>query len=128
VPNYNICKTCGTIFETERGYRDFCDSCRVPYKKPEVLPKPQLKYKPRKCKFCGAVIKQPKKAQRVCDECRTPAKRKSNAERFRAIQQRVAEAQRKAQPQKPALTIEEVNRMALSMGLTYGQFMAKYGG
>lgn len=87
MPNYNCCRACGDIFETERGFADYCP------------------------------------------DCNTSAKRRRNAQRFRAIQQRVADAKRGRTPQRSGLTLSDAICLSnLTRGrMSYGVIMDRYG-
>lgn len=83
----------------------------------------------KRCRSCGALIRESKPYQRVCIDCANPTKRRRNAERFREIQQRVANAKHKATPQHSGLTLSDAMRLSgQTRGrLSYGKIMNRYG-
>lgn len=83
----------------------------------------------KRCSSCGALIYKPKPYQRVCIDCANPTKRQRNAERFREIQQRVANAKRTVTPQHFGLTLSDAVRLSSQTRgrLSYGKVMERYG-
>lgn len=83
----------------------------------------------KRCTSCGAVIPEPKPYQRVCIDCANPTKRQRNAERFREIQQRVANAKHSVKPTHSGLTLSDAVRLSgQTRGrLSYGKVMERYG-
>ena len=84
----------------------------------------------KRCCSCGAIIPEPKPYQRLCTDCSNPTRRQRNAERFREIQQRVADARLKHAP-KPhsGLTLSDAVRLSSQTRgrLSYGKVMERYG-
>lgn len=83
----------------------------------------------KRCSSCGMIIPEPKPYQRLCADCSNPTKRQRNAERFREIQQRVADAKRSVKPAHSGLTLSDAARLSsMTRGrLSYGKIMDRYG-
>ena len=83
----------------------------------------------KRCSSCGMLIREPKPYQRVCIDCANPTKRQRNAEWFREIQQRVANAKRSVKPAHSGLTLSDAVRLSgQTRGrLSYGKIMDRYG-
>lgn len=109
-----ICKQCGKEFERGKGIgnnaRKYCsDKCRRKYWRDSDN---RVKYhipKTCTCAWCGIVFEAEQKRSYCCYECRIASYRgkslrKSNAEK-----------------------IAKINQLARDEGLSYGQYVAKYG-
>ncbi len=99
-----VCLNCGKRFMTESSAQKHCSiECRRIYngKKPEL--------KTIQCAYCGKLYNTLRKCKYCSVECRNRANGK---------------AARK--PQKPAVSIVEIARLARECGLSYGEYVAKY--
>ena len=135
------CKICGKEFEARTANSTMCSAeCRrtnhnrmcveaqrkrrqikkeriaagleapIPRKKPERRWIKPI-YKPRKCEMCGKEYRPEHPRQKYCSEgCRYP---------HRSI---------KEESKKPMSTLAEINAKARSLGMHYGDYVAKYGG
>lgn len=108
-----ICACCGTEFEPRNNAVKFCSSkCRI--QKHKELHKLSVlrsfnisKYT---CKQCGKEFKSKVKKDFCCAGC-----------------ENIYAANRKERNRKNASEIVKLNDLARKEGLTYGQYMAKYG-
>jgi predicted nucleic acid-binding Zn-ribbon protein len=131
---YYCCTRCGEIFESETE-EQLCPSCR------EVMTK-SAKHReavtfPKPCEICGETFAAKSPQARFCPACRVERRREQskewdsrNSEIRKAKQLEryyTAKARDKSLPAKPAVSIAERCRQAAEMGLTYGQYMAKFG-
>lgn len=107
------CKRCGDIFEST-GEPDFCESCRkIVYS----AQKKRVYAVKKQCEVCGAEFITMGNAKRVCPECRAFAQN-----------HRAKHTPEKPKPKRTQNDIVNAVKQAQEMGLTYGEYMAKYGG
>ena len=103
------CPECEKMFEKRTPRQTYCCvECRV--KHYEKNKPPKLYYQ---CEYCGKVYKQGSENQYCSDECKSKYASGRDKKRVR---------------KKKPLSIAEINRLAKAEGLTYGQYIVKYGG
>lgn len=111
-PKTKICKICKKEFTTSHGGRVYCsEECRKKGHYEACKPKP-LGRRVFKCEFCGNNFEADAKRKFCTKECR------ENAERAR---------KRKNKPKKPKLSLNKIAKLSREEGLSYGQYVAKYG-
>lgn len=106
------CKRCGSIFEST-GDPDFCEDCRkIVYD----THKRRIYAVRKQCEVCGTDFIAASNAFRVCPECRAVMN-------CRRVQQDHKPKKKRTQPD-----IATAVKLAQAAGLSYGEYMAKYGG
>lgn len=130
---YYCCTRCGKIFESETE-EQLCPSCREVMEKSAKHCEAVIFQKP--CEICGETFAAKSPQARFCPACGLKRKREqsrswgeknSEYRKARQLERYYAEkAKSKSRPAKPAVSIEERCRQAAEMGLSYGQYMAKY--
>lgn len=101
------CPECGKIFE-RRGssHRFCCIECRK-----KATARELTKHLYYQCVYCGIGFEKGRETPYCSDECKRKAEGKPPKAR-----------------RKKVLSIDEVVRLAKAEGLTYGQYIVKYGG
>lgn len=97
------CPVCGSIFERNRPNQYYCSvKCRKQNSKKAFY----------HCEYCGKVYEQAYTSKYCSEECKNKAR---------------AHTKKRGRPKKK-LTLAEIDRLAKAEGLTYGQYVSKYGG
>ena len=110
------CRYCGTPFTTEQNAAQFCSKeCRTTFARAKNRVYSRIHKYTIQCGWCGVTFKALRGVKYCCDLCRLRATGKING---------IA----KPKTGKPVKSIEEVARICTQMGLSYGEYMAKYGG
>lgn len=108
------CKRCGNIFESA-GDPDFCEDCRKivyhPAKKKTCVTR-------KLCNVCGRSFVTTAAKRIICPECRS----RTAAESEYTINRPVKKPKKRTMPD-----IVTAVRQAQSEGLSYGEYIAKYG-
>ena len=106
------CPTCGKEFE-RIGAKKFCSvKCRKKYNSQKPKSEEYKSPKLFECGWCGLFFQSRKKEEYCCDECR---KKGENRKRKRA---------------KKKFGLNSIDAIAIAArkeGLSYGQYVAKYG-
>lgn len=106
-----VCKDCGNEYKSTAEKSQYCDDCKQ---------KRRNKQREFRCIDCGKTFYSTACAAARCESCRKARKQMQDNERYSgAIHYRPE--------QKPA-TITEVVKAAAAMGLSYGDYIRKYGG
>ena len=78
-------------------------------------------YRETECPICGGAFWQKKKAQRYC------SRKCGNIARRREEEADIAFIQEMSDAKKPVKSLSQVAAEARTAGMTYGQYMARYG-
>lgn len=79
-------------------------------------------YREMECPICGGTFWQKKKTQMYCSrKCGTIARRRQD-------EADLAEIQEMRDSKKPAKSLSQIAAEARAAGMSYGQYMAMYGG
>ena len=101
------CKRCGKKFETDRNAKKFCSKqCRIVY---TYYGKKQTEWE---CASCGKMFYSERKRKYCKPDCSRQNYIKPKPDRTQT---------------KPKHTLAELNALARSEGLSYGQYLSKYG-
>ena len=106
------CPQCGKEFEKTNAQK-FCSAkCRQKYNRAKWRKKTYKAVKIFECGWCGLFFQSGKKAEYCCEECRQKGEnRKRN----------------RGRRSKNTLSIDAIAVAARKEGLSYGQYVAKYG-
>lgn len=103
------CKHCGKPFTTNQNAQQYCSkSCQR--KNAQKKAKPKLEQ--YTCAWCGVEFKSIRKRKYCCDRCR-----------LKANGRLLSTPKKKA---KDFMSIEEVARKSKEMGMSAGEYMAKF--
>lgn len=101
------CPECGKVFERRNSSHKYCCiECRK-----KATARELTKHLYYQCGFCGIGFEEGSENPYCSDECK-----------------RKAEGKPPKAKRKKVLSIDEVARLAKKEGLTYGQYVVKYGG
>ena len=105
------CKHCGKEFDTDKNSQTYCSvKCRKLERRKNARVE-HAQTLPGICAFCGAKFTGDRKKKYCCDDCRIRHNKRL-----------------KPKPRnKPAQSIADINALARAEGLSYGQYVAKYG-
>lgn len=101
---------CGKTFTTDNNAQKYCsEKCRraANRKKPQLLSE-------QVCEFCGKIFSYPRKKKYCSDICCSKANGKGTVYKSNA-------------KKNPTMTIEQIASASRKEGLSYGQYVAKYG-
>ena len=104
------CKRCGEEFSTSKNAQVYCAKCQKENAKPKV--KATVKIKEYCCGWCGTKFLSARKKKYCCRACQLHAC-----------------GHTKPKPKKKStnfMSIEEVARASKEMGISAGEYMAKY--
>lgn len=105
-----ICKSCGKSFTTNANARMFCNSQCAKAKKEKKVKQPILWH--YTCSWCGCKFKAEKKRKYCTETCRALANgRGAYISKYKSNSKSIA----------------QINEAARAKGLTYGQYVARYG-
>lgn len=105
------CLNCGKLFITNKNAQKHCSAdCRREYTKKNGYKKGTLKV--LNCAYCGETFHTLHK----CKYCSTICRQKANGRYVK-----------KSRPKKASLSLEAIAKLARAEGLSYGQYVMKYG-
>ncbi len=105
------CPVCGEALKPKSGQITYCSKeCRNK-NSAEQRKKPKTNYS---CEWCGASLPKGSTVKYCSEDCESRAT--GNKE------------PKKRGRKKKVLSLTEINKLAQAKGLTYGQYIAKYGG
>ena len=108
------CPVCGNEFE-KAGAKKFCSAkCRKARNKENIRKNHQVYKSPKRfeCGWCGLFFESKKKEDYCCEECRQKGENRKRSRGRRT---------------KNTLSIDAIAVAARKEGLSYGQYVAKYG-
>ena len=112
-----VCKDCGNEYKSTAEKSQYCDDCKQ---------KRRNKKREFRCMDCGKTFYSTACAAARCEACRKARKQMQDNERYSgAIHYR---PEPKKIPYKKPTTITEVVKAAAAMGLSYGDYVRRYGG
>lgn len=106
------CKRCGEVFSTSKNAQVYCAKCQKENAKRKSKAKPAVKIKEFACGWCGTKFLSARKKKYCCRACQLHAC-----------------GHTKPKPKKKStnfMSIEEVARASKEMGISAGEYMAKY--
>ena len=107
------CPLCGKKFERISGAQKFCSAnCRINYNRKKSNQKYYKSVKIFECGWCGLFFQSGKKEEYCCEECRQKGENRKRS---------------RGRKSKNTLSLEAIAVAAHKEGLTYGQYVAKYG-
>ena len=102
------CRNCGKVFVPQTNAQKHCSvKCRRQYNKLKA----KVRYKTYACSWCGIVFEAEQRRKYCTKECRLLANNRLKKRKKKNVN----------------VGIVEVTRLANEAGLTYGQYVAKYG-
>ena len=102
------CEYCGKEFTTTHNSQKYCTvECRD-----KARHNKRLGTRVFECEFCGELFEADAKRRFCTVECRRKAERKKK---------------KQTKPKKPKLSLEQVAKLSREEGLSYGEYVKKYG-
>lgn len=114
-PRVFVCDECGKEYTSLAEKTHYCDDCKQ---------KRRNKKREFKCMDCGTVFYSTACAAARCESCRKLRKQMQDSNRYNGA----IHNQPKKIPYKKPTTITEVVKAAAALGLSYGDYIRKYGG
>lgn len=109
-----VCQECGSEYKSTAEKSQYCDECKQ---------KRRNKKREFKCMDCGTVFYSTACAAARCEACRKARKQMQDSNRYNGA----IHNQPKKIPYKKPTTITEVVKAAAAMGLSYGDYVRRYG-
>lgn len=106
------CPMCGKEFEKTNAQKFCSATCRKRYNTEKARKKYYTSVKIFECGWCGLFFQSGKKEEYCCEECRQKGENRKRS---------------RGRKSKNTLSLEAIAVAAHKEGLTYGQYVAKYG-
>lgn len=129
------CVICGKFYETQNyTVQKTCSrKCGAEYRKTNALNKPYTPRMPQrlreiKCEVCGAKFLARTGKAKYCSDCKTESQRMKKVVLSRTYRATKGLKKRQDAYLKGVNALADINAKARELGLTYGQYQARYGG
>lgn len=115
-----ICLFCGKEFLTDDNRKKYCNSeCSAAFHAHKKSENHRQAREGKRCEVCGKIIVSNRLRKYCSRKCANKAKNLRNSVIPKSIEIKKS--------LKPKLSISEINSLARAKGLSYGQYVSKYG-